>query len=95
MQLLMELLGDNDVDDERDVDEYQLHQQQVNDKQIRCWIFTQYVAIIGAPDSDEWENCLGQKGLYITIEDASNGTLKSSWLLRKQIRRALTKIREC
>lgn len=80
-------------DDESDGD-YNEFKQGFSEEQIRNWILTQYL-ICGAPDSDEWDDYLEEKGTISLIEDASEGKFKSSYLFRRQIRRILSKIREC
>ena len=63
-------------DDEIDED-YKTYEQEASDKEIRSWIFCQYL-ILESPDSEDWEDYLGEKGTISLIEDAGKGTFKSS-----------------
>jgi hypothetical protein len=71
-------------DDEIDED-YETYEQEASDKEIRSWIFCQYL-ILESPDSEDWEDYLGEKGTISLIEDAGKGAFKNSDLFRKQIR---------
>ena len=53
--------------DESDDDDYQEqeHKQIVEDETIRYWIFAQYCGVLCAPDSDEWEDFAGERGLFL------------------------------
>ena len=81
-------------DDESDGDAYVQHEQEISDEYLRTYILTQYVSL-GSPDIEEWDDFFEEEGTISRIENALLGEIKSSYLFRRQIKRVLTKIREC